>query len=45
VIPGTGSLTHLRENLAAQQLNIPEQQLAELNAIGVVRLGNDPGAA
>lgn len=45
VIPGTGSLTHLRENLAAQQLNIPEQQLAELNAIGAVRLGSDSGAA
>nr|WP_295464296.1 oxidoreductase [Mesorhizobium sp.] len=45
VIPGTGSLTHLRENLVAQQLNIPEQQLAELNAIGAVRLGIDPGAA
>jgi pyridoxine 4-dehydrogenase len=45
VIPGTGSLTHLRENLAAQQLNIPEQQLAELNSIGAARLGSGPGAA
>jgi len=45
VIPGTGSLTHLRENLAAQQLNIPEQQLAELNAIGAVKLGTGAGAA
>lgn len=45
VIPGTGSLTHLRENLAAQHLNIPEQQLAELNAIGAMKPGSDPGAA
>ena len=45
VIPGTGSLAHLRENLAAQQLSIPEQQLAELNAIGEVGRGCDPGAA
>jgi pyridoxine 4-dehydrogenase len=45
VIPGTGSLTHLRENLTAQQVNIPEQQLAELNSIGAVRLGSGPGAA
>ena len=45
VIPGTGSLTRLRENLAAQQLNIPDQQLAELNSIGAVRLGSSPGAA
>lgn len=43
VIPGTGSLAHLRENVAAQQLNIPEEQLTELNAIGAVRSG--PGAA
>lgn len=45
VIPGTGSLTHLRENLEAQQLSIPEQQLAELDAIDAVRLGIDLGTA
>ncbi|NHF72591.1 oxidoreductase [Paracoccus xiamenensis] len=44
VIPGTGSLAHLRENLAAQHLIIPEQQLAELNAIATVRPEDDPGA-
>lgn len=45
VIPGTGSLTHLRENLAAQQLSLTEQQLAELNAIGAARPGNAPRAS
>lgn len=44
VIPGTGSLAHLRENLAVQQLSIPQQQLAELNAIGAAKPGSGPGA-
>ena len=35
VIPGTASLAHLRENLAAGRLHIPEQQLGELNSISV----------
>jgi pyridoxine 4-dehydrogenase len=34
LIPGTSSLTHLRENLAAAQLRLPKSVLAELNALG-----------
>jgi aryl-alcohol dehydrogenase-like predicted oxidoreductase len=33
-IPGTSSLAHLRENLAAAQLALPPQALARLDAIG-----------
>lgn len=40
VIPGTSSLVHLRENLAALQLNISDEQLAELNAIGAAKAGS-----
>ncbi|TCC60462.1 oxidoreductase [Kribbella pittospori] len=34
VIPGTSSLTHLRENIAAADLVLPTDAVAELNAIG-----------
>jgi len=34
LIPGTSSLGHLRENLAAARLSLPDQVLAELDAIG-----------
>jgi aryl-alcohol dehydrogenase-like predicted oxidoreductase len=34
LIPGTSSLAHLRENLAAAQLKLPRQILAELDRIG-----------
>jgi len=34
LIPGTSSLAHLRENLAAAQLTLSPQTLAELNGIG-----------
>jgi pyridoxine 4-dehydrogenase len=33
LIPGTSSVAHLRENLAASQLTLPPQILAELNGI------------
>src|ERR1700724_2959989 len=33
LIPGTSTLAHLRENLAASQLTLPAQALAQLNAI------------
>jgi pyridoxine 4-dehydrogenase len=33
LIPGTSSVDHLRENLAAARLQIPSRTLAELNAI------------
>jgi pyridoxine 4-dehydrogenase len=33
LIPGTSSVAHLRENVAAAALKIPEQELAELEAI------------
>jgi aryl-alcohol dehydrogenase-like predicted oxidoreductase len=34
LIPGTSSRAHLRENLAAGELALPEQSVAALNAIG-----------
>jgi len=34
LIPGTSSVTHLRENLQAGQLNLSDAVLAELDAIG-----------
>lgn len=34
LIPGTSSVAHLRENIAAASLTIPDDALAELNAIG-----------
>jgi aryl-alcohol dehydrogenase-like predicted oxidoreductase len=34
LIPGTSSVKHLRENLAAATLELPEEALAELNSIG-----------
>jgi aryl-alcohol dehydrogenase-like predicted oxidoreductase len=33
LIPGTSSLAHLRENVAAADLQLPEEALGELNAI------------
>jgi aryl-alcohol dehydrogenase-like predicted oxidoreductase len=35
LIPGTSSLTHLRENLAAGQLALSPEILAELDGIAV----------
>jgi aryl-alcohol dehydrogenase-like predicted oxidoreductase len=34
VIPGTSSRTHLRENIAAADLTLPADAIAELDAIG-----------
>ena len=34
LIPGTSSRAHLRENLAAARLELPEAALARLDAIG-----------
>jgi pyridoxine 4-dehydrogenase len=34
LIPGTSSVAHLRENVAASALTIPDDELAELDAIG-----------
>ncbi len=34
LIPGTSSVAHLHENLAAASLTLPEDAIAELNAIG-----------
>jgi aryl-alcohol dehydrogenase-like predicted oxidoreductase len=33
LIPGTSSLAHLHENLAAAEITIPADALSELNAI------------
>ena len=34
LIPGTSSIAHLRENLAAAELNLPDDVMARLNALG-----------
>jgi aryl-alcohol dehydrogenase-like predicted oxidoreductase len=34
LIPGTSSVTHLRENVAAVNLVLPPDAIAELDAIG-----------
>lgn len=34
LIPGTSSVTHLHENPAAASLTLPEDGVAELDAIG-----------
>jgi aryl-alcohol dehydrogenase-like predicted oxidoreductase len=34
LIPGTSSVAHLRENLAAAELDLPDEMMAELNRIG-----------
>jgi aryl-alcohol dehydrogenase-like predicted oxidoreductase len=36
LIPGTSSVAHLRENLAAGQLNLSSQTLAELDGVARV---------
>ena len=38
LVPGTSSLGHLRENLAAAALDLPDEALAELNTIGAARV-------
>jgi aryl-alcohol dehydrogenase-like predicted oxidoreductase len=35
LIPGTSSVGHLRENLAAASLELPEEVVGELDGIGV----------
>jgi len=37
LIPGTASLAHLRENLAAAELDLPEDAIDELNGIATAR--------
>ena len=34
LMPGTSSVEHLRQNIAAAQVSLPEETLAELNRIG-----------
>ena len=34
LIPGTSSITHLRENLNAATLHIPYEMIADLDSIG-----------
>lgn len=40
LIPGTSSVAHLRENMQAAQLSLPEAMLAELDGIGSVGGGH-----
>jgi pyridoxine 4-dehydrogenase len=39
LIPGTSSIAHLRENLAAGQLTLSPQVLVELNGIAAASVG------
>jgi aryl-alcohol dehydrogenase-like predicted oxidoreductase len=34
LIPGTSSVSHLRENITGAALTIPEDELTELNSVG-----------
>ncbi len=34
LIPGTGSVTHLRENLAAERATLDDQALRQLDSVG-----------
>jgi pyridoxine 4-dehydrogenase len=36
LIPGTSSVQHLRENLRAAALELPNDALASLNSVGVI---------
>ena len=36
LIPGTSSVTHLRENLAATELNLPDDALMELDRVASI---------
>jgi hypothetical protein len=38
-VPGTSSIEHLRENLAAARLKIPSKVIADLDSIGEVLIG------
>ncbi len=38
LIPGTSSLAHMRENLAAAEIELPDDMLAELNSVVMERL-------
>lgn len=40
LIPGTSSVEHLRQNVAAAALTLPEDALAELNAIGAEQVAS-----
>ena len=42
VIPGTSSLAHLRENVAAAALTLPEEAVARLDAIGATESAHSP---
>jgi aryl-alcohol dehydrogenase-like predicted oxidoreductase len=45
LIPGTSSLEHLAENLAAADLELPEGALERLDAIGARRAAKDRAGA
>ena len=40
LIPGTSSLPHLRENLGAAKLNLPNEVLQRLNTVASTRASN-----
>jgi hypothetical protein len=45
LIPGTSSVKHLRENLAAAALELPSDAIAELSAIGASAAAGQPKTA
>ena len=45
VIPGTSSVVHLRENLAAAKLSLPDDALRELDGITAFTLDSVPKVA
>jgi len=40
LIPGTSSLAHLRENLAAAELNLPAEAINQLNSVATTNALN-----
>jgi len=44
VIPGTSSIAHLRENIAAAKLDIPSAVMVELDSIGKSSTGQKPAS-
>jgi len=45
LIPGTSSVTHLRENLAAAELDLPDDALKELDAVASIAGRSDRASA
>jgi aryl-alcohol dehydrogenase-like predicted oxidoreductase len=44
LIPGTSSVAHLRENIAAADVGLPSDAIAELDQIGQIGASGSPGS-